>query len=86
MFYRFKHLKETILCYFIKHFEKIKYSLIDATGFGFDDSFNLKMLRGKELRKVKSCVTENKMLFNLLQNILFLLDLFLLMLYILLLN
>jgi hypothetical protein len=78
MFYRFKYLKETILCYFIKkiavfikHFEKIKYSLIDATGFGFDDSFNLKMLRGKELRKVKShirleaivCVTENNWTF-----------------------
>ena len=61
MFYRFKHLKETILRYFIKkiagfikNFEKIKYSLIDATGFGFDESFNLKMLRGKDLRKVKS--------------------------------
>ena len=101
MFYRFKHLKETILRYFIKkiagfikNFEKIKYSLIDATGFGFDESFNLKMLRGKDLRKVKSHIrletivsvtennytfidgfyldkaysSENKMLFNLLQN------------------
>ena len=78
MFYRFKHLKETILRYFIKkiagfikNFEKIKYSLIDATGFGFDESFNLKMLRGKDLRKVKShirletivSVTENNYTF-----------------------
>ncbi len=28
----------------IKLFEKIKSSLIDTTGFAFDDSFNLKML------------------------------------------
>ena len=61
LFYRFKHLNELILGYFIKkianlikQIEKIKYSLIDATGFAFDDSFHLKMLREKELRKVKS--------------------------------
>ena len=78
MFYRFKHLNELIIGYFIKkiaslikNFQKIKYSIIDATGFGFDDSFNLKMLRGKELRKVKShirleaivCVSENSYTF-----------------------
>jgi hypothetical protein len=61
IFYRFKHLNELLVGYFIKkianlikNFNKIKYSLIDATGFGYDDSFKLKMLRGKELRKVKS--------------------------------
>jgi len=61
LFYRFKHLNELIVGYFIKkiaglikQIEKIKYSLIDATGFAFDDSFHLKMVRGKELRKVKS--------------------------------
>jgi len=78
MFYRFKHLNEIILGYFIKKmasliktFEKIIYSIIDATGFGFDESFNLKMLRGKELREVKShirleaivCVSENNYTF-----------------------
>jgi len=78
LFYRFKHLNELIISYFIKKIafliksiEKIKYSLIDATGFGFDESFNLTMLRGKELRKVKShirleaivCVSENNYTF-----------------------
>ena len=38
----------------LKEIKKIKFSLIDATGFAFDDSFHLKMVRGKELRKVKS--------------------------------
>ena len=78
IFYRFKNLNEYIIGYFIKkiaylikNFQKIKYSLIDATGFGFDESFKLKMLRGKELRKVKShirleaivCVSENNYTF-----------------------
>jgi len=53
LFYRFKHLNELIIASLIKNTEKIKYSLIDATGFAFDESFNLTMLRGKELRKVK---------------------------------
>jgi hypothetical protein len=30
--------------------------LIDATGFGFDESYKLKILRGKELRKIKSYI------------------------------
>ena len=78
IFYRFKHLNELTIGYFIKkiaslikNIEKIKYSIIDATGFGFDESFNLKMLRGKELRKVKShirleaivCVSESNYTF-----------------------
>jgi hypothetical protein len=61
MFYRFKQINKLILGYFIKKIanliktiRKIEYSLIDATGFGFDESYKLKMLRGKELRKVKS--------------------------------
>jgi len=78
LFYRFKTLNELIIGYFIKkiaslikNIEKTKYSLIDATGFGFDESFNLTMLRGKELREVKShirleaivCVSENNYTF-----------------------
>ena len=61
MFYRFNKLNELIIGYFIKKIaglikliENISYSIIDATGFGFDESFNLKMLRGEELRKIKS--------------------------------
>jgi len=78
LFYRFKNLNKLIIGYFIKkitflikRIEKIKYSLIDATGFGFDESFNLTLLRGKELREVKShirleaivCVSENNYAF-----------------------
>jgi hypothetical protein len=42
----------------IKTIRKIEYSLIDATGFGFDESYKLKMLRGKELRKAKSHILD----------------------------
>jgi len=39
-----------------KYFSQVRFLIIDGTGFKYDEIYPLKILRGKEIKKVKSHV------------------------------